>query len=132
MFIRFVAPRALRSARADSGIFGPAYAFRDSRATPDYLRNEIAQEITWFCDCLPVPKRFGVVTRKSRRPYAGICWFRDDARSAIAHANTLATLLGECDVPITRVITDAPGDIVYRDDMQVVAMPRPETPVRWH
>lgn len=132
MYIRFVAPRALRSARADCGIFGPAYAFRDSRTTPSYLRDEIAREIAWFCDRLPVPQRFGVVTRKSRRPYAGICWFRDDARDAIAHADTLTALLGECDVPIIRIATAQPGDIVYRDDMQIVAMPRPETPVRWH
>ena len=44
----------------------------------------------------------------------------------------LTGLLGECDTPIVRIATDNPGDIVYRDDMQIVAMPRPNTPVRWH
>ena len=131
MFIRFVAPRALRTAQADCGIFGPAYACRDDQATPRYLRNQLAEELAWFCGGLPVPSRFGVTTRKSKRPYAGVCWFRDDAREAIARAHALAALLDECDVPIARVMTDQPGDIVYRDAMQVVAIPRTATPVRW-
>ena len=71
-----------------------------------------------------MPDRFGVVTRKSNRRYGGVCWFRDDARDCIAHAYTLAALLGEAGVPVTRLKTDAPGDIVYRDAHQIVAMPR--------
>ncbi len=131
MYVRFVTPRASCAARADRGLFGPAYWFRDNRGAPQYLRDAIADEIDWFRAYLPVPDRFGVVTRRSQRPYAGICWYRDNARNAIAHSHALRWLLAECDLPTGQIVTDYPGDIVYRDDQQIVAMPRPGTPVRW-
>lgn len=132
MYLRFIAPRALRRVQADAGLFGPAYAYRNWQGTPYWLRRALAEEIDWFEWHLPVPDKFGIRTRKSRRDYAGICWFRSDAEVAVQHAWTLALLLGEAGVPISTVHTSRPGQIVYRDPMQIVALPRAETPVRWH
>lgn len=124
MYIRFVAPGAAWGANADRGFFGPAYARRDDEATPRYLRDALAAEIDWFKEYLPVPNRFGIVTRKSNRPFAGVCWYFDHAREAIAHSHAVRWLLHECDVPVAQLATDYPGDIVYRDAQQIVAMPR--------
>jgi sulfur carrier protein ThiS len=62
----------------------------------------------------------------------GICWFTDGAREAIARAFTLAALLRECGVPVTKVATHRPGQILYRDDYQIVAKPDEATPTVWH
>ncbi len=109
---------------ATLGIFAPAYGFRNREQTPEWLRAGLAEEIDWFERNLDVPGRFGVVTRRSPRPYAGICWFRSDAREAIRHADAIAALLNECGVPLARIVSEAPGEIVWRDDQQVVAIPR--------
>ena len=119
MYIRFVTPRVARAARGvPEGVFGARF-----REAPDWLRAAIYDEYDWFNDNLCVPHRFGVATRKSDRSYGGVCWFRDDARDCIAHAYALSALLGEAGVPVTRIKSAAPGDIVYRDAHQIVAMP---------
>ncbi len=129
-YIRFTSPfRARQTRGALTGVFQPAYALRDGyrpiggEAAAPWLRRAIAEEIAWFCDELDKPSRFGVVTRKSKRPYAGVCWFRDEAGECLTHANTLAALVEEGGVPIERHETDAPGQIVFRDDKQIVAIP---------
>ncbi len=124
-YLRFATSRPARYARgATLGLFGPAYAYRDREQTPEWLRAALAEEIEWFEWNLRVPRQFGVVTRRSRRPYAGVCWFRSDAREAIRHADAISALLDECGVPLSRIVTETPGDIVWRDDQQVVAIPR--------
>ncbi|MEL6372204.1 MAG: hypothetical protein AAFY84_14440 [Pseudomonadota bacterium] len=133
-YIRFIAPfRAFGNPKNAAGFFRPAYDFRNGRRpAPGWLRDAIAEEIAWFCDYLPVPHRFGVVTRKSQRRYAGICWFRDDAHETLRHAYNLAALVEIGDVPVTRVIAYNPGNIVYRDAQQVVAIPRKDAPITFH
>lgn len=130
-YVRFISPRAIPPARATYGLFRPAYAASRDEALPDWLRAEIRREIDWFEDHLDVPRRFGVVTRKSKRAYAGVCWFRPDAQNQIAHGYALRALLDLADMPIAAVTSAAPGDIVWRDAAQVVAIPRREMPMRW-
>lgn len=75
-----------------------------------------------------MPKRRAfVVKSKKRWRSVGICWFKDDARE-IAHAFTLAWRIRECGVPVTKVATHRPGQILYRDDFQIVAKPEAATP----
>lgn len=131
LYVRFIAPVALSRARADAGIFGPAYAARRSPTVPEWLRGAIAEEIAWFEERLDVPERFGVVTRRSARPYAGVCWFRPEAQEPIAHAYALKALLDEAGTPIRVATSAAPGDIVWRDASQIVAIPPRDRPVRW-
>ena len=76
-FVRFTSARPLTRACADAGIFGPAYFARDCARYPDWLRGEVAREISWFEDNLDRPTRFGVTTRRSRRaPRACRCRLR--------------------------------------------------------
>lgn len=128
MYIRFITP-----GRVDEARYAAPGLFRRQRGCrgPDWLRNAINEEYDWFNFNLDVPDRFGVTTRRSRRAYAGLCWFRDDAHEALRHAYTLALLLGEAGVPVTRVVSNRPGDIVWRDHQQIVAMPHRDSPVLW-
>jgi hypothetical protein len=121
MFVRFTAPGAVTRSRVAPGLFGPAYWLAWS--LPDTpVRHAIRREVDWFEDRLPVPRRFGVKA-KGRWWSDGICWFRDHAREMVAHAFTLAALIEEGGVPIDRIWTRDPGQILYRDPYQVVAKP---------
>lgn len=122
MYIRFVAPVRLVEARADAGLF--SILDEAERDAPEWLRDAIEREVAWFNRCMPVPRRFGVRTRKSDRRWAGVCWFRPEAREELRRAYALASLLCEAGVSVARIKSRRPGDIVYRDDVQVVAIPR--------
>lgn len=130
-YVRFIAPRRLRTARAYAGLFGPAYAATRAQSVEDWLRAEIRREIDWFEDHLAVPRRFGVVTRRSKRSHAAVCWFRPEAQDQIAHAYALKALLELAGMPIAVTRSAAPGDIVWRDTAQIVAIPRRDASVRW-
>lgn len=133
MYVRFHSPWAEVRRGVHYGLFGPAYACVRDAQVPDILRVALRHELDWFDAHLPVPRagRFYLKSKKRWRK-VGICWFLDDARQAIAHAFTLALLLHECGVPVSRVATHRPGQILYRDDYQVVAKPEAATPTVWH
>jgi hypothetical protein len=127
MYLRFTAPvergGPVTRARVAPGLFRPAYCLaRWDETRHDPARLAIAAELDWFEKHLPIPRRFGV---RAKGVYwrDGICWFRDDAREMLTHAYALAALIEECGVPIERRLTRNPGQVLYRDDWQVVAKP---------
>jgi len=122
MYLRFTAPGVVTRARVAPGLFGAAYDLWWDRSedTPSLLA--LRRELDWFNEQLPRPRRLGVVARGRWWP-DGVCWFRDSAREAIAHGYALASLIEECGVPIERLWTRDPGQILYRDRWQVVAKP---------
>jgi hypothetical protein len=123
MYVRFVGPWRGRRG-SNLGMFRGASWVADDSRVHEALRNAVHEQLDWFSANLPVPKR-GAFLVKSRGQWLsdGICWFLDDAREMIARAYALAALLGECDVPVTKVATRAPGQILYRDEYQIVARP---------
>lgn len=123
MYVRFVGPWRGRRG-SNLGMFrGAAWVADDSRVH-EALRDAVDEQLDWFRANLPVPKRrfFLVKSRGAWLP-DGICWFLDDAREMIARGFALAALFGECGIPVTKVATRAPGQILYRDDYQIVARP---------
>jgi hypothetical protein len=132
MYLRFVSPERAGRGRGAYGIFYAAgCAGRDHR-NPDIVRGAIRSELDWFNANLPVPKgRHFVIKSKSCWYDEGICWFRAEARDMISHAWVLAALLRDCGVIINHLTTRDPGQILYRDDYQIVAKPGKWTPVAW-
>lgn len=128
MYLRFITPAVPGGYTATRchvapGLFGPAYGlWRNHRDTPTPALIGIRREIDWFEDWLPVPNRFGVKS-KGRWYSDGVCWFRDSARDMLGHAYALAALIEEFGVRIDRVRSNDPGQILYRDDYQIVAKP---------
>jgi len=49
----------------------------------------------------------------------------------IRRAFGLRALLMECDILISELHTDHPGQILYKDDFQIVAKPAAATPTVW-
>jgi len=114
------------------GIFGPAYAVRRDKTYPQYLRIAVRDELLWFEDKLPVPPRGRFQVRsKTWWRSQGICWFRSEAREMVRRAYGLRNLLAECDILISQLHTDRPGQILYQDDFQIIAKPAAETPTVW-
>jgi len=132
MYMRFVSP--LRSERrgVDLGIFQWAFECRNETETPASLREAIQLEVDWFNENLPVP-RGRVFLAKSRKIMRsdGICWFRCEADTMIRRAFILRSLLGECGYVIVTRTTEVPGQILYKDDFQIVAKPKETTPTLW-
>ena len=126
MYLRFTTPGAVTRARLRPGFFGAAYAMRDA-LWPSPLAYAIATELNWFGQYLPVPRGRRAFAVRARRVWHsdGVCWFRPaaEAREAITRAHILAKLLEAGGVPVERVTSRAPGTILYRDAMQVVAKP---------
>lgn len=129
MYVRFHSPWAEVRRGVHYGLFGPAYECARDWSVAEVLRAALWHEIDWFEANLPVPARraFRVKSRKRWRN-VGICWFTDGAREMIAHAFVLRALLRECGVPVTKVATHRPGQILYRDAYQMVAKPDAATP----
>lgn len=127
MYLRFVvaAPRA----RLAFGLFRSEYHPREDPTLPEWLRVPIEEHYAWFNENLPIPRRFTVVSRR-RRIYAGICWFRPEAREHIVRARELARLIAEAGRPTATLKARHPGQVLYRDDFQIVAKPDTRTPVR--
>lgn len=127
MYLRFIAPAApgrysvTRSSVAP-GLFGPAGDLWWSSTEPTPALIAIRRELDWFNANLPVPNRLGVKS-KGRWYRDGVCWFRDSARDMLGHAYALATLIEDCGIAIERILARDPGQILYRDDYQVVAKP---------
>lgn len=120
MYLRFiiVAPQARRF-----GLFRSEYHPRYDESLPDWLRAPIEDLYEWFGKNLAVPHRFNGVSRR-RRIYAGVCWFRPEAREHIARARELAVLIAEAGRPTAMLKTRHPGQVLYRDAVQIVAKPQ--------
>ena len=134
MYIRFVTPRRDEAARAEEGLFGPAYDLRRSYspASAPWQVHEIQREITWFNAHLAVPDQFAVQPARHRGRRYGICWFRDSAAEAIGHAWYLAHLLDEMGVEVRQLRTEHPGTVLWSDRDQIVALPERDHPRLFH
>lgn len=123
MYVRFVGPWRGRRGSSPGMFRGAAWAADDSRVH-EALRIAVNEQLDWFAANLPAPRRRAFLV-KSRGAWLpdGICWFLDDAREMIARGFALAALLGECGLPVTKIATRTPGQILYRDQFQIVARP---------
>lgn len=133
MYVRFISPRRTDVRGVDCGLFQPAGDYLDNRDIPESTQAALRRELNWFNTHLAVPAGRHFQVKSCRVWYdVGICWFRADAREMIARAFVLASLLGECGLYIRKVATRDAGQILYRDEHQIIAKPRDHTPTRWH
>lgn len=128
MYIRYVLSWRHPASRVEAGFFSLAYRVAAEDRVPEWIRAELMREIEWFDARLPVPGRLRLRFRR-RRAIEGICWFRPEAGEAIVRARYVGWLMTEAGAPLQEIRTADPGEIMWRDAMQVVARP-PRTSLR--
>jgi hypothetical protein len=124
MYVRFIV--LTPHVRPAPGLFRSDFDPDDDPTLPAWLAEAAREHYVWFNENLARPRRFTVVSRR-RHIYAGICWFHAFAREHIARARDLAALIAEAGRPTDMVSTRHPGQILYRDDIQIVAKPEQRT-----
>ena len=132
MYMRFVVPVRDNWTGVETGFFTGLFdvKYRDQPA-PRWLRDEVVRELDWFNSNLGAPER---LTRPSGRfgDIRGVCWFRPEAGEAVSRARYCAWLLEEGGIPVREIRSAQPGEIIWRDDMQVVAKPGRDHPRMFH
>ena len=104
-------------------MFYSAYEMQTRDSITGWMRAELESELNWFEAHLPVPGKFGFRDDRCAQRQ-GVCWFRPEAREHITHAHYLAWLLCEAGVQVDCRTSMSPGDILYDDAYQIVALPR--------
>lgn len=120
MYIRFITPDWVSCARAQRGFFAATYQTARGANTPEWLAQQLWQEIGWFERNLDVPAAFAKNTGRGRRH--GVCWFRDGAAAHVSHARYICWLLSEVGAPTKELRSHRPGTVFWQDDHQVVAL----------
>lgn len=132
MYIRFVVSEWDTWARAEVGFFGTAYDIKyQEQPTDAWIRDQVTRELDWFKENLPVPDRLNRRAGRFGRVH-GVCWFDPAAAEAISRARYVAWLLTEAGRPVLELRRRKPGEIIWRDPMQVVAKPPRDHPRLFH
>jgi hypothetical protein len=126
MYVRFIvlAPKP----RRPYGLFRAETSMLEDPSLPEWLRQPIDEHYKWFNANLRRP--FNAVSKRRRIHVTAVCWFRPEAHGHIERARYLAWLIAEAGHPTAVIKTDRVGQIIYRDDAQIVAKPDPATPLR--
>jgi hypothetical protein len=126
MFVRFVVCEpGVRPAR---GIFrADAIDYRGLQ--PEWLCTQLQEHLDWFNAQLRVPRVLSRERWRGRHGAQALSWFRPEAREHISRAREFARLIGEMDSLTAEIKTLYPGQILYRDDFQIVAKPGDRTPI---
>ncbi len=108
---------------AETGLFGHAGDIKyEVLQVPTWIRREITAELDWFNSNLDAPEKLERSAGRRGKVY-GVCWFRPGAGEAINRARYMAWLMTEAGYPALELRRDHPGEIIWRDDLQVVAKP---------
>lgn len=130
MYVRFVTPLIDADTRAEMGIF-QAHSELLGSSQPDWLDDPFQDEVDWFNQWLDVPDRLGLHFKRGRSVW-GVCWFRAGAAEAIARAQNFAALLQSAGVPVVRLSWRGPAQVIWSDDIQIVAAPEKWMPRAFH
>jgi hypothetical protein len=124
-FLRFVLSQRRPDSGVEDGLFGTAYKLCDDDAVIAEDRNGLRDNLNWFNEHLPIPKRFNRTTSKGyyRRKTRGIAWFRDNATECLTRMHQIKYILEANGYRIMLIREERIGYIVYEDEFQVVAEP---------
>jgi len=98
------------------GIFRAAGRLEDEGKVEFYLAESLSQTLAWFNKNLPVPRHDTI-------PPRSLFWFDSRNPESMNRIWDLVIWLRICDVFVAEIKCRDPGSIVYRDEVQVAAMP---------
>ena len=115
-YLRFAVGQVHSDSREPMGVFHACRELRLSRPLPRRHFRRMVEALTWFSDNLVAPDL----------DCAGaVFWFRSDAGPCLRQIWELIRVLRAYDHLVWMVRTEMPGMIVYRDELQVAAVPCP-------
>ena len=113
-YVRIAVERVDPDSGEPEGIFTAAYRLARSTDLPETVQLKVRRTLRWFVRNLHVPKN---VTREA------IYWFRGDSTQCIEKVWNLVRLVRAEGAEPRMMVTVDPGRIVYRDALQVGAVP---------
>lgn len=125
MYIRFVVAGDSDNPWRATGVITEARILRDKGKLESYEVDVVEAAFEWFNLHLPCPP-FRENHESGAWTKDAVAWFLPEAKEAIASMWDLVAILKEYGVPVQIFRSQHCGEIVYRDNYQVVA----ETP--WH
>lgn len=120
MLLRFVVNRRLNGDRHRLGIVRAAWMFLNEESSIVNQQETVRRIFDRFNEELPIPYRYA---RHDGDAPRALSWFKPTADRFIWIARRLARALDANDLVVHELLTDRPGEVVYEDDYQVVAVP---------
>jgi hypothetical protein len=120
MFIRFIVAADSDSPWYANGVIAESCWLRDDGFLEDYQVEVVNAAFDWFNNHLPCPPFSKNLESGEWSPKA-VSWFLPTAREPISMIWELVAVLRDFGTPVQLIRTKRPGEIVYRDDFQVVA-----------
>ncbi len=124
IYIRFVTHERDDQSGSSRGVFHAAYELQKSTQLESHEYDWLGETIIWYQDNLPVPSYF----KRRKADDSAICWFRVSAQGKIGRLWEMVHLLKEYGVYVRTIRTRNPGEIVFQDEYQIVAVPSYRTP----
>ena len=121
MFVRFVSGEIDCDSHVSAGLFRAAYKLLREVWLPDYEYKALREPMEWFEEHLESPYDFRL--EPAWLAERSLCWFRSTAREHLARAWEMTAILEERGVFIRLIKCEAPGYILYGDEVQVLAYP---------
>lgn len=131
-FIRFVIRQTHPDSGVEAGVFGLAYALRDSPRVEAEDRALLTATLAWVERNLRAPARFNRTTSKGfyRRKTRGIAWFKDTATEHLARMHQIKAALERYGHSVVMLSDTRVGYVVHEDAFQIVAEPFADTRTR--
>jgi hypothetical protein len=121
MFIRFIGSEIDEDSKLPMGLFQSVYTAMEDVTLPEYEYAALNQLLKWFDANLKVP--FDYRLRPRYRAEQSLCWFRSTAREHLARAWEIVMILEERDIYVCCGKFLEVGQILYQDDVQILAFP---------
>lgn len=117
MYIRFVVGSEKEDPKWLHGVITEARLLKDENKLYEYEIKIVDDVFEWFNQNLPCPS-----FESSNWPSNAISWFKEDAQEYISKLWELISILKEHDVPVRAIKSSDPGNKLYEDEFQIVAM----------
>ena len=99
------------------GLFRAAGRIEERDRLPPSAKDWLREQLEWFNENLIVPHLDPDLWRAQ-------FWFRDSASDCLNRIWDVVWLLRAFEIAVERLKTTEPGEIVYRDDIQIAAIRR--------
>ena len=121
MFIRFVSGEIHEDSHVLAGLFCTAAKLIEEVRLPEYEYEALREPMDWFNEHMESPYDYRL--EPARLADRALCWFRSTATEHLRRAWEMVALLEQRDILIRMIKTEAPGYILYEDEVQVLAFP---------